>query len=151
MASDSRPGNSTGAPAPTAAGDADQPPSERSFAIVFAVVFLVVAAIRGWRGHADAPYWLVPAAVMLLLGYLWVAPLRPLNRLWWRFGLLLHRLISPIIMALLFFGAVLPVGLLMRLLGKDPLRRKADAAASTYWVDVQPEAAARPERMKDQF
>ena len=124
--------------------------SERSFGIVFAVVFAVIglwpllnqAAIRLWA--------LGLAALFLGLALLWQAPLRPLNRLWLRFGLLLHAIVNPLVMGLLFYGTVMPVGLLMRLFGKDPLRLKRDPHASTYWIQRSPPGPA-PETMSNQF
>ena len=67
-----------------------------------------------------------------------------------KLGLLLHRIVSPVIMALLFYGTILPIGLLMRLTGKDPLRRKLDKNAASYWL---PRSDARPpsEAMRQQF
>ena len=76
--------------------------------------------------------------------------LSPLNRLWFRFGLLLHHIVNPVVMALLFFTTVTPMALIMRLLGKDPLRRKFDPEADSYWIPRQP-AGPAPETMKNQF
>ena len=76
--------------------------------------------------------------------------LAPFNALWFRFGLLLHRVVSPVILALLFFTTVAPVGLLMRAFGKDPLRLKKDRAADSYWILREPPGPS-PESMKQQF
>jgi len=76
--------------------------------------------------------------------------LRPLNRLWLRFGLLLHAVMNPLIMGLLFYGTVMPIGLLMRLFGKDPLNLKRDAQASSYWIMRTPPGPA-PDTMSNQF
>jgi hypothetical protein len=72
------------------------------------------------------------------------------NQLWLKFGLLLHRIVNPIIMAILFYGTILPIGLLMRALGKDPLRLKRDKNATSYWLTRSDE---RPpsEAMRQQF
>jgi hypothetical protein len=74
----------------------------------------------------------------------------PFNRLWLKFGLLLHKLVNPIMMAFVFFGAVLPTGLIMRALGKDPLRLKRRPDANSYWIERHPPGPA-PKSMKDQF
>jgi hypothetical protein len=66
------------------------------------------------------------------------ALLAPINRLWTRFGLLLHHIVNPIVMGLMFYLAITPIGVLMRLLGKDPLKRRFDPAAATYWIQRQP-------------
>ena len=60
--------------------------------------------------------------------------LNPLNRIWLKFGLLLHRVVNPVIMALLFYGTVLPTGLIARAMGKDLLRLKREPNADSYWI-----------------
>ena len=70
--------------------------------------------------------------------------------MWFQLGLLLHKVVNPIVMALVFFGTVLPTGLIMRALGKDPLRLKWQADANSYWIERRPPGPA-PESMKDQF
>lgn len=124
--------------------------SERAFGIVFAVVFTVVGIWPFWSQGTVRPWALALAACFLGLGLFWQAPLRPLNRLWLRFGLLLHSIVNPVVMALLFFGTVVPMGLLMRLAGKDPLRLKRDPQAASYWVVRAPPGPA-PESMSNQF
>lgn len=124
--------------------------SERSFGIVFAVVFAIVGLLP-LLSRGEFRIWALGlAAVFLGLAFLWQAPLRPLNRLWMRFGLLLHAIVSPVIMGLLFYGTVAPIGLLMRLAGKDPLRLKRDPQASSYWIQRTPPGPA-PETMSNQF
>ena len=76
--------------------------------------------------------------------------LRPLNIAWTRFGLLLHAVVNPVVMALLFYGTVLPTGLVMRALGRDLLRLRRDPAAESYWIARQPPGPA-PDTFKDQF
>ena len=127
--------------------------SERGFAIVFAAVFLIIAAIKAFVA-GSAPVWVgvwvALAAVMLALGFLWPLALRPLNIAWFRFGLLLHRIVSPLVMGLVFYGTVTPIGLLMRLFGKRPLRLRFDPAAESYWIDRQPPGPA-PGSFSNQF
>jgi hypothetical protein len=84
------------------------------------------------------------------LGAAWPAPLRPLNRLWFRIGLLLHRIVTPVVMGLVFFCSVVPIGLLMRALGKDLLRLRREADAQSYWIEREPPGPARG-TMKKQF
>ncbi len=85
-------------------------------------------------------------------GVAWVAPqaLAPLSALWMRFGSLLHCIVSPVVMAALFLGAVLPTGLLMRLVGRDSLSLKRDRTKTTYWVDRTP-PGPEPESLRQQF
>ncbi len=73
-----------------------------------------------------------------------------LNRAWMKLGLLLFKIVNPIVMGLIFFTTILPVGLIMRARGHDPLRLKRDPAASSYWIERQPPGPA-PETMINQF
>ena len=75
--------------------------------------------------------------------------LHPLNRAWTKLGLLLHRIVNPIVMGLIFFGTILPTSLIMRFLAKDPLRLSRDPGAESYWIRRTPGPA--PESMRDQF
>jgi hypothetical protein len=124
--------------------------SERSFGIVFCVVFLVIGLWPLVR--SDGPRWwsLAVAAAFLAAAFLLPKALAPLNRSWARFGLLLHRITNPIVMGLVFFLAVTPTALMMKLLGKDPLRRRIDPAAKTYWIERTPPGPA-PDSMRNQF
>jgi len=90
------------------------------------------------------------AALFLVAALLRPSLLNPLNLLWLRFGLLLQKIVNPVIMALLFFGTVLPTGLVMRMMGKDPLRLRREPDAESYWI-VRVPPGPSPETMKDQF
>lgn len=113
-----------------------KPPSERSFAIVFCVVFLLVALWLAWRGWWTAA--LIPAGAAVLLGGVAIVraeALRPLNILWFQFGLLLHHVISPVIMFLVFWVTVVPTALIRRGFGKAEVFPKApDPARESYWA-----------------
>jgi hypothetical protein len=124
--------------------------SDRSFGIVMTVAFAVLSLLNWWHdGHWWR--WTGGIAVLFLVAALFYsAALKPLNRLWLKFGLLLHKVVNPIVMALVFFGAVLPTGLLMRALGKDLLRLKRQPDANSYWIERRPPGPP-PESMKDQF
>jgi len=112
--------------------------SDKAFGLVFAVFFAVIG-LWPLKGGDDARAWSLGLAIAFLLVAL-IRPtlLKPLNRIWFLFGLLLHRIVSPIVMALLFFAVVTPVGLLMRLFGKDPMQRRFEAKAETYWIPRPP-------------
>lgn len=90
------------------------------------------------------------AGLLLTVAIVRPAWLAPANRLWMRFGLLLHKITNPLIMGLVFFLTVTPTGLIMRAMGKDPLNRKLDRAAKSYWIEREPPGPA-PETMINQF
>ena len=124
--------------------------SERSFGIVFAVLFLIIGLwpLIGW--HAPRYWALAVSAAFGGLALTLPVLLRPLNLLWFRFGLVLHRVMSVVILTLLFFVTVTPIGLIYRLLGKDPLRLKLDRARASYWVAREPPGPP-PASMANQF
>jgi len=124
--------------------------SDRSFGIVMATAFAVLALLNVWRGGHLWPWTGGLAGLFLAAALLYPAGLNPLNRLWLKFGLLLHKVVNPIMMAFVFFGAVLPTGLVMRALGKDPLRLNRQPDANSYWIERRPPGPA-PKSMKDQF
>lgn len=129
---------------------APQMGSERSFGLVFAAVFLIIGAWPLKAGH-DPRLWALGAAVaFLVIALAFPRALKPLNIVWFKFGMLLHHVMTPLIMGLLFFLTVTPVGLLMRATGKDPMRLKRDPKATSYWIDRAPPGPA-PESMKTQF
>jgi hypothetical protein len=124
--------------------------SDRSFGVVMAAALAAVTALNGWHSGRLWP-WTGGLAV-LLLATAWLRPavLHPLNLVWLKFGLLLHRVVNPVVMALIFYGTVLPTGLIMRMMGKDLLRLKRQPDAESYWITRQPPGPS-PETMRDQF
>lgn len=112
--------------------------SDRFFGLLFVVVFLLIAL---WPLLKGRPVYPVPLGIALaFLAVALIVPrwLAPLNRLWMKFGELLHRIVSPLILGIMFFGVITPVGLLMRLAGKDLLRTKFDRDADSYWIRREP-------------
>jgi hypothetical protein len=126
------------------------PGSERSFGIVMATAFVVLAMLNWWREGHVWPWLGGIAIVFLFAAYLCPVALKPLNWLWFKFGLLLHAVVNPIVMGLLFYLAVLPTGLIMRVMGKDMLRLRREPESASYWIVRRPPGPA-PETMKDQF
>ncbi len=124
--------------------------SNRSFGLVFAGVFITIAIWPVIR-HGEAVRWWASGvgAVFAFAALFMDQALAPLNRLWFKLGLALHSVMSPMIMGLLFFGAVLPVGLILRAFRKDILRLRP-SAESTYWIPRDPPGPAR-NSMKNQF
>ena len=112
--------------------------SDRSFGLVFAGVFALLAAYNWWHARAAWPLYLAVAFAFLALALLRPNVLSPLNRVWTKLGLVLGMIVSPIVLGLLFFLVVTPVGLLMRLMGKDPLRLRRDSGAGSYWIVREP-------------
>ena len=107
-----------------------QASSDRSFGLVIATFFLIVTF---WPlVHAKPVRWwaLGVAAVFAVLALLWTPALAPLNKLWTKLGILLYKIVSPVVLGLLFYVTVTPIALLMRLLGKDPLRLRRDPDAA---------------------
>jgi Saxitoxin biosynthesis operon protein SxtJ len=124
--------------------------SDRSFGLVFAAFCAIVAASSLYTGHHRWPWWLAAAAIFALLAYLRPDVLAPLNRLWTKLGLLLFTVISPIVLGIVFYACIAPIGWIMRLTGKDPLRLRFEPDAETYWIGRQP-PGPRPETLKNQF
>ena len=124
--------------------------SDRTFGIVMAAALAAVTLLNGWHSGRLWPWTGVVAALFLLGAMLRPSVLHPLNLIWLRFGLLLHRVVNPVVMALLFYGTVLPTGLVMRMMGKDLLRLKRQPGADSYWIVRKPPGPS-PETMRDQF
>ena len=126
----------------------DKVGSERNFGLVFAVVFALVGLWPILGGNGMRIWALAVAAGFVLLAFVRPSVLRPLNLAWFRFGLLLGRIVSPVVMALIFFVAVTPTALIMRMFGKDVLRLRFDREAESYWIGRDDDPATS---MKNQF
>ena len=124
--------------------------SDRQFALVFIVGWSLIGLAPLLRGRHVRWWAVVPAAAVLLLWLVRPRWLTPLNRVWVRLGALLGRVTTPLITGLLFFLGVTPLAWLYRLLGKDPLARRFDRSAPSYWVQRRPSGPA-PESMQRQF
>ena len=120
--------------------------SNRSFGIVFFIVFLLIALYPLINGEEFRTWSLIIAIIFLVLGLINSKILTPFNKLWFKFGIFLGRLVSPIIMGVIFFLVVTPIGLIMRMTGKDLLNLKFNKHKS-YWI----EKAGPKSKMKNQF
>ena len=120
--------------------------SNRSFGIVFFVVFLLIALYPLIYSEEIRVWSAIISLIFLVLGLLNSKILNPLNKLWFKFGILLGKIISPIIMGIIFFLVVTPIGLLMRLLGKDLINLKYNNN-KTYWIEKK----GPKSKMKNQF
>jgi hypothetical protein len=124
--------------------------SNRAFGWVFAAVFAIIAA---WPLLDAAPprWWgLGIAAVFALFAQIRPELLAGMNRQWLKLGLFLGKVVSPVALGILFYGVLTPLGAMMRLTGKDPLRRKLDAAVQSYWLSRKPPGPP-PDSMTNQF
>ena len=128
-------------------------PSERSFGLLFAVVFALLAAygwfLKGWSSVVVLSLAAV-AVAFVLLGFAAPKVLAPLNWLWFQLGQLLGKIVSPIVLGAIFFLILTPVSLVSRLFGRDELHLKRKASQTSYWLDRSP-PGPEPESFKNQF
>ena len=120
--------------------------SNRSFGIVFFIVFLLIALYPLTYNEEIRVWSVIISLIFLLLGLLNSKILNPLNKIWFKFGILLGKIISPLVMIIIFFIVVTPIGLLMRILKKDLLNLKFQNTDS-YWI----EKTGPKSKMKNQF
>lgn len=124
--------------------------SNRAFGWVFVMVFLIIGAWPLVSGGAPRWWSLIISGVVLVVTVAAPALLTLPNRLWLRLGLLLNRVISPVVLAFMFYVVVTPMGLLMRMFAKDFMRLRHDASAESYWIKRDP-PGPRPDTMNHQF
>ena len=120
--------------------------SNKSFGIVFFTVFLIIAIWPLLNGYEIRSWSLIISIVFLLLGILNAKILTPLNKIWFKIGILLGNVISPIVMSIIFFLVVTPTSFIMKILGNDLLNLKKNTKNS-YWIKKQNQNS----RMKNQF
>jgi hypothetical protein len=121
--------------------------SNRRFGLMLVAVCIIFYALGLWSGSGRIA-WLAAAAFFLLIASLMPRILQPLKSLWMKLGGLLHAMVSPVLLSLFYFLGVVPIGLIMQMLGKDPLRLKPDG--KTYWVERKP-PGPEPETMAELF
>src|SRR5262249_16975500 len=127
-----------------------QASSDRGFGYVFAGFSALVAALSFYQGGTRWPYWLAAAVMFALVAFYRPSLLAPLNRLWTKLGLVLFAVVSPLVLGIVYYGCITPVGWLMRLSGKDPLRLRFEPERKSYWVARQPPGPA-PDSLLNQF
>ena len=121
--------------------------TNRNFGLVFFLVFLIVA-LWPLKYEEDVRLWSLSLSIIFfILGILNSKLLTPLNKLWFKFGIFLGSIVSPVVMGLVYFLVVVPVGMFMRLLGKDLLKQNKIENASTYWIERDKQQST----MKKQF
>lgn len=112
-------------------------PSNRSFGWTFTGIFVIAGVYGLWKGGHGS--WLLPLAAITALVTLTRATwLTPINRAWMKFGELLSKVVSPLVLGLIFYGVFTPVAMVMRRFGRDTMCRSFDAAAPSYWVKRSP-------------
>ncbi len=124
--------------------------SDRSFGIVFAVVFLIIGLWPFLFGGMVRWWSLAIATVFVVLAAIRPGLVAPLNRLWTKLGLLLNSIVSPLVMGLLFYLVITPFALVIRAMGKDLLNLKQDQMAASYWIEREPPGPA-PDTIRNQF
>ncbi len=121
--------------------------SEKNFGIVFAVVFLLIS-LYPLVDNKDVHLWsLIISLIFFLLAYVAPKVLSVPNKLWFKLGMALGAVVAPVVMALVYFSTVVPIGLIMRLMGKDLLRQKLDKNTKSYWIERNEPMGS----MKNQF
>ena len=121
-------------------------PTNKNFGIVFSIVFLIIALFPLINNESLRIWSLIISAVFLFLGLINSKILTPLNNIWFKFGLILGRIVSPVIMGVVFFLVVTPTAFIMRLVGKDLLNLKFNKHKS-YWIEKNDPKS----NMKNQF
>src|SRR5262245_33231782 len=121
--------------------------SDRSFGLIVGSAFLLAGAWPSVHGRPVVRWALATAACLLALALLRPRTLAPLHSLWFRLGLALQAVVSPVVLGVLFFLTVTPIGVVMRLVGKNPLKLGLDRGARSYWIDRRPPGPA-PDTMR---
>ena len=121
-------------------------PTNKNFGIVFFIVFLIIALFPLINDGSLRIWSLIVSTFFLFLGLINSKILTPLNKIWFKFGLLLGKVVSPVIMGFIFFLVVTPIAFIMRLIGKDLLNLKFNKYKS-YWI----EKTGPKSNMKNQF
>lgn len=124
--------------------------SNRSFGLVFFVVFLLIGLYPLLDGGAVRLWSLIVSGVFLFFSFVFSNVLTPLNVLWFKFGMLLAKIVNPIVMFIIYALTIVPFGLGARLMGKDLLGRKLHPEQESYWIEREP-PGPKPESLKNQF
>ena len=122
-------------------------PSNRNFGLVFFIFFLIIG-LWPLLGTNEIRYWSIFFSIIFfLLGITNSKLLNPLNKIWFNFGILLGKMISPLVMGIIFFLVVTPIGVIMRVFGKDILSLKYNKKNKSYWIEKN----GPKSKMKNQF
>ena len=127
-----------------------EPGSDRSFGLIVGGILVAIGTYQYFTDSSIYGWTMAPGMVLVALGAIRPGLLHPLNVAWMRLGLLLGKIVTPVIMLLVFVISIIPTGLILRLFGKDLLRLKKTTTESSYWIERSPPGPA-PESLKDQF
>ena len=108
--------------------------TNRNFGLVFFIVFLIVSIWPLINGEPVRIWSSIISLIFLILGLMNSKILTPLNKLWFKFGMILGAIVAPIVMGIVFFLIITPIGLFMKIIGKDLLKKKFDKKKTTYWI-----------------
>ena len=121
--------------------------SNRSFGIIFCIVFLIIAFYPLINSEEIRIWSIIVSLIFLLLGLINSQILTPLNKIWFKFGIFLGKIVSPLVMGIIFFLVVTPTGFLMKLFKKDILNLKFKSINKSYWIKKN----GPKSKMKNQF
>ena len=124
--------------------------SNKSFGLVFAAVFALIGLWPILNGQPILLWALGVSVLLVIISFLASKILSPFNRVWFLFGLLLHKVISPVILGLICHTTITPIGLIMKLIGKRPIPLDFDQEAKSYWIERKP-PGPEPKSMTRQF
>ncbi|QPJ65302.1 MAG: hypothetical protein G3M78_07830 [Candidatus Nitrohelix vancouverensis] len=125
-------------------------PSNRSFGFVFTVIFLAIGLYPLLQGHDPRIWALSVGLLFLIISIIQPTRLAPLNRAWTRLGLILGKVFNPVILGVLFFFVICPIGVMKRFLSSDFLSLKYSSEKQSYWIDRKP-PGPEPESLRQQF
>jgi hypothetical protein len=124
--------------------------SNKSFGITFALVFAIIGLFPLVHGGNIRLWALACAAVFAAIAFIWPQALAPLNRIWFRFGMLLHKIVNPVVLGLMFFVIITPLALIIRLFGGKLMALDFDKSQASYWVRRSP-PGPEAESIRNQF
>ena len=124
--------------------------SDRSFGIVFLFIFLAAGIWMVSGSHSEGWLFLAGSVILFVVTLACPSILGPLNRAWFKFGLLLGQVVNPLILGVVFFLVITPMAVFRRLLGKDSLHLKSNPCLESYWIDRNP-PGPKPSSMTRQF
>ncbi len=108
----------------------------REFGLTIGVILVILGALSSWRGKPQAPYFLGAGALFIIFGLVLWRVLRPLQKAWMSFSIILGFFMSRLILTVLFYGVITPIGFIMKLSGKDILDERIDKTRPSYWHEI---------------